>query len=115
MIKEEVENLGYTHIKQINGVWCGLYRFIFTVGLVVDIDSIGYKYRYCFNNNSDAKKSLHKYENLNELPTGNWIKRKGIGGDISNPNYDKKLLPDDIEDNSQSAADDYLDYLSDQW
>jgi hypothetical protein len=75
---------GYTHLREINGLICGLYRYIFTIGLVVGLDEYGYKYRYCYENRIDAIVDIAEWDGKGH-PSGDWIKRKGEGGDISNP------------------------------
>lgn len=91
-LKEYLEKEGYFDIKVINGVYCGLYRFIFTTGLVVGLDFYGYNHRYCYNTNAEAKEALSKYVDTNEHPPGNWLKRKGNGGDLPNEAYVKQRL-----------------------
>lgn len=78
---------GYTNIKQINGKTCGIYRFIFTAGLVVGIDHAGYEYRFCYKNHNEAVKALEVWDGTGD-PPGNWIKQKGLGGERPNPNYE---------------------------
>lgn len=75
---------GYYNIVQTpNKGVCALYRFAFTVGLVININSIGYEGRYCYNNNSDAKTAIQSWDG-NGDPSGPWIKYKGKGGERSN-------------------------------
>ena len=76
---------GYTNLKEIDGKICGLARFAFTTGLCVDLDMHGYKYRYCYEQRGAALEALEKYNDTTQLPDGDWIKRKGEGGDMSNP------------------------------
>jgi len=86
MNKEKIIKLGYHSPKLINGVLCGLMRMAFTTGLFVGIDEIGYSYRYCYESMIEANNALAAYEDTNEFPTGDWIKRKGKGEDLANPN-----------------------------
>ena len=88
MKSEKIIELGYTEPKLINGEWCGLLRFIYTVGLVVGINEYGYKYRYCYHSMKEANEALVNYDDITIAPAGNWIKRKGEGGDLTNPNYE---------------------------
>lgn len=73
-------------------VLCGLLRFAFTVGLVIDIDETGYLGRYCFPDMIDAIEAISNMPE--ELPDrietmeGNWIKFKGHI-EVSNENYQK--------------------------
>lgn len=93
-MKELFEEHGYFDLKQIRMPdgregWAGLYRFIYTVGLVIDIDEIGYRGRYCFHTLAEAREVLR---NLQEVPEdllipGNWIKYKGSPHEIRNPEY----------------------------
>lgn len=100
MSKEQLEEVakqdGYFLLtwKKFQGreVLCGLYRFIFTVGLVIDIDETGYLGRYCFPDMIDAIDIVNNMPD--ELPDriedmkGNWIKFKGHI-EVSNKNYQK--------------------------
>lgn len=88
------EEHGYFDLKQIkmpNGkeVWAGLFRFIYTVGLVIDIDETGYRGRYCFHSLAEAREVLRDLTQLPEdlIIPGNWIKHKGFPREIRNPNY----------------------------
>lgn len=68
---------------------CGINKFLFTYGLVVGINEIGYDHRYCYSISSHNRNSVIDY--LKEwdgegYPKGNWIKRKG-SGETTNPNY----------------------------
>lgn len=86
MNKEKIISLGYTSPKLINGVWCAVMRMIFTTGLFVGIEEDSVSHRYCYNTFKEAQDALAAYENTNDHPTGDWIKRKGKGGDLANPN-----------------------------
>lgn len=86
MTEQTIIDLGYTSPKLINGVWCGILRLVFNTGLVVGIDEYGYLYRYCYHTFKEANEALLKYNDINEHPPGDWIKRKGEGGDLVNPN-----------------------------
>lgn len=84
-LEKFLKDEGYKYLKEISGKVCGLYPFIYTWGLVVGLDEDGYEYRYCYPSLLDAKKALEEYTDLDTHPTGPWIKRKGDGGDIPNP------------------------------
>ena len=86
--KQNMIEEGYFNLKVIDGKLCGLYRFAFTTGLVVDLTECEYSHRYCYSNLSDAKEALEKYLNTEEHPTGPWIKMKGSKGELSNPNLE---------------------------
>lgn len=94
MNKEELAHFlskeGYYQLKEIqNRGMCGLFRLAFTVGLFCNLDEGGYSYRYCFHNNAEAIDAINSWDGVND-PPGNWIKRKGEGGDYINPNYIKE-------------------------
>jgi hypothetical protein len=89
MNKQQILELGYHSPKLINGIWCALQRMAFTTGLFVDIDEFGYSHRYCYHTLNEAKEALVAYEDTDDHPSGNWIKRKGKVGDLANPIYQK--------------------------
>lgn len=84
---EFLEENGYTNIRVIAGKYCGLCRFIYTTGLVVGLNAAGYERRYCYENFADAASALAEWTGVNH-PSGPWIKRKGEGGDLLNPNLE---------------------------
>lgn len=53
----------------------GVQRMIFTTGLFVGLDQIGYKTRYCYQAHEDAVKALLEWNGEND-PPGPWIKQK---------------------------------------
>jgi hypothetical protein len=71
-----LHDLGYTHLRKINGQMCGLQQFMFTVGLMVGLDEKGYERRYCFERHEDAADALMRWDG-NHHPDGPWIKCKG--------------------------------------
>ena len=84
---EYLKKEDYTHFKVINGQLCALRRFMFTTGLVVGLDRIGYDGRYCYESHADAISALKDWHGVGD-PSGGWIKYKGVGGDRSNPNQE---------------------------
>lgn len=93
MLLESAQTIvdGYESIVYLNNVGrCGLRRMAFTVGLFCGIDTEGnYKFRYCYATWRDAAQDLAVW-NGEDHPPGNWIKRKGAGPDIRNPNLESK-------------------------
>ncbi len=66
---------GYYNLKVLpDGRICGLYRMIFTEALIVNLDWVGYEYRYCYAPETIAAEELEKYDGITE-PTG-WIVKK---------------------------------------
>lgn len=85
MITHELEDFlikeGYSHVREIPGKGvCGLFRFIYTWGLVVGIDSVGYKGRYCYSNHTEALGAILSWTGEDDPPF-RWIKYKGEGGE----------------------------------
>ena len=87
MTTEEIVQVGiaegYTNLKSLpdKGI-CGLYRFAFTVGLVIGIDDWGYYGRYCYHTKKEAQDALESWNGVGD-PSGEWIKYKGTGGERS--------------------------------
>ena len=90
-LKEYLEAEGYSQIKHIEGLGlCGIRPFIYTTAIVVGLNETGYKYRYCYPKNRalECVMALHVWDGKGD-PQGNWIKRKGEGGDFDNPNFEE--------------------------
>ncbi len=86
------EGFYFLKIINVNGIEkvCCLQRMAFTVGLMVGVTmDYTYEYRYCFKTLKDAFDSLTSWTGRDH-PPGNWIKRKGEGGDLSNPNLERE-------------------------
>ena len=82
-----LEREGYFNITEIEGRGvCALYRFAFTVGLVINITDIDYKGRYCYPELAEAKAAINAWDGKND-PSGNWVKYKGIDGERRNENF----------------------------
>ena len=75
---------GYTDLREVNGVLCGIQRLAFTYGLIVGLDWDGYSHRYCYEHKADALAALNSWNGQGH-PSGPWIKLKGIGVDMLNP------------------------------
>lgn len=73
---------GLTRTKE--GSWCALLRFNFTWGLVVGLNESGYARRYCYEHEVDAAVALKSWDGAGH-PKGPWIKCKGAGIDLLNP------------------------------
>jgi|SRR5882724_5133318 len=78
-----VTRQGYKELKYIPGQGvCGLFNFIYTIGLCTHLTAIGYWGRYCFKSYDDAKQALADW-NGDSDPPGEWIKYKGWDGERS--------------------------------
>ena len=65
--------------------WCALLQFAFTWAVVVDLKVSGYGRRYCYEHYEDASRALEEWDGIGH-PSGPWVKCKGAGIDLLNPN-----------------------------
>lgn len=87
MTEEEIQALGYSYPRRLpDGRWCGIQPMLYTGGLFVGLDAVGYAYRYCYETVAEAALALAIWDGEGH-PPGAWIKRKGLGGDLHNPNW----------------------------
>ncbi len=84
-LKEHLEKEGYKCLTENSRGLCGTFRFMFTVAIVIGIDSEGYKGRYCYGSEIEAFHALLTWDGISD-PPGNWIKYKGEGGERTNDN-----------------------------
>lgn len=76
MTPERLVELGYEHPRQLpDGRWIAGMRLLFTYGLVVDIDEIGWRTRYCYEFYEEALKDIKTWDGQGD-PPGKWIKQK---------------------------------------
>ncbi|MGY5853599.1 MAG: hypothetical protein RTU92_08555 [Candidatus Thorarchaeota archaeon] len=52
----------YTNLRYINGMFCGVQRFAYTVGVCFGLDESGYKGRFCFDSEMNADYFLHDWD-----------------------------------------------------
>ena len=91
MTIQDCEELNFSDVRYLNNHgYCGLHRYMFTIGLVLNIDPFGYESRYCYQYLIDAKKALAEWDGIAD-PSGPWIKHKGRGEDRTNPNFESEL------------------------
>lgn len=87
MDEKQVQELGYAFPRQLpDGRWIGLQPMLYTIGLFVGLDPVGYAYRYCYESFGEALLDVVGW-NGEADPPGNWIKRKGLGDDLLNPRW----------------------------
>ena len=79
---------GYEKLCVLRGQICAVYDFIFTTGLVVNMGFESYERRYCFEHRKDALEALRVWDG-SDHPGGPWIKCKGAGIDLLNPNWSR--------------------------
>jgi hypothetical protein len=76
---------GYQFLRKLpSGEWAALMRFMFTMGLVVGIDLVGYRTRYCYEFDDEALDALLQWDGHGD-PPGPWIKEKGREGERIGP------------------------------
>jgi hypothetical protein len=76
-LRETLEVEGYSCVRQLpNGVYIGVRRQLFTVGLFVGLDETGYRYRYCYEWEKDALAACAVWDGCGH-PPGPWVKIKG--------------------------------------
>lgn len=49
-------------VHEVNGMLCGIQRFMFTYGLLFGLDASVYEGRFCFNNITDAREFLNNWD-----------------------------------------------------
>lgn len=76
-LRKYLEENGYYDLRLIQGQICGLQRYAFTVGIVVNINDISYERRYCYPDGVGANEAYAAYTDVAIHPTGPWIKLKG--------------------------------------
>ncbi len=67
---------GYTRcIVLPTGELAGISSTLFTTGLFVGLDEMGWRTRFCYENKQDAIEALDKWDGKGD-PPGPWIKEK---------------------------------------
>lgn len=83
-LKQHLERNSYTDLRMLpSGELAGLFRFIFTCGLVVGLNRHSFRTRYCYHTVEEARAALEVWDGCGDAP-GNWIKQKPE--DRLNPN-----------------------------
>jgi len=81
---EMLEVQGYKHLRKIPGRGlCGIFRFMFTFGVLHGLDGFGYAGRWCYGSEVEALYALNTWLGEGD-PKGNWLKYKGAGGERDN-------------------------------
>ena len=85
---------GFHYVKQVdNRLEIGVIKMLFTWDLCYNINpnsmSDIYEYRYMYETEGEAVMACVLWDGEGH-PPGNWIKRKGIHPEISNPNFKPK-------------------------
>lgn len=67
---------GYSHIKVMHDdTVCALQKNLYTTGIVVGLDRVGWSRRYCYEHFSEAREALVQWDGKGD-PPGPWIKEK---------------------------------------
>jgi len=61
---------GYTDLREINGMTCGVMRFLYTCGVCYGLDETGYVGRYCFDTHQNACLFLKDWDGLKTPQVG---------------------------------------------
>ena len=81
-ILEFLSKEGYTDLKIVGDdeMICGLYQYIYTFALLIDLDNCGWGIRYCFKTKGDALLALHLFDG------------KTFNGEHDPPNFTRKMM-----------------------
>jgi len=78
---EYLREQGYYGLRVLDdGRIIGLWDLLYTTGLFVDLDLLGYSHRYCFDSTCWANAAIKNWDGEGD-PPGPWIVRKGEGED----------------------------------
>jgi hypothetical protein len=87
-LREFLTDVGYTDLRVVRGKVCGLFAFGLTTGLVVGLDLTGCECAYSYENESDARAALTRWDGEGH-PSGPWIRLTGLAKgcvvDMRNP------------------------------
>lgn len=86
VLAEVLSASGYTDIRVLQAQVCAVKQFNFTTAVVVGLDDVGYQRRYCYEHREDAQTALAAWDGHTH-PSGPWIKCKGAGIDLLNPEF----------------------------
>jgi len=74
--KNYFEGMGYFQVRQLDdGTWVGLIPLMFTTGLCIGLDEVGYAKRYCFKEAMKAWFESMQLINFDDVPSG-WIAKR---------------------------------------
>lgn len=68
-----LEECAYTHVRKLpDGKWIGIMPLMFTTAIAVDIDFVGLKYRFCFDDKKLLYQAFISMQSIEDIPIG-WI------------------------------------------
>lgn len=62
--KDLFESHGYTNIRYVGDMWCGVNRFMYTCGVCYGLDECGYRGRFCFDTMQNATLFLQDWNGV---------------------------------------------------
>ena len=77
---------GYTDLRMLAEQVCAIKHFNYTTAVVVGLHGMSYQRRYCYEHHAAARAALLAWDGHGH-PSGPWIKCKGAGIDLLNPEY----------------------------
>lgn len=80
----QAENL--TDLRLLNHQVCGVRKYLFTTAVLVGLRPAAHERRYCYEQDPDARAALAAWDG-HDHPPGPWIKCKGTGIDLLNPEF----------------------------
>lgn len=90
-LRKAFKEMGYHPIKRLDtGELAGVMDYVFTAGIVVGLDPVGWRTRYCYESRPIAEAALEAWDGHGD-PPGPWIKQKPE--DRHGPWYDEKERP----------------------
>ncbi len=74
--KKYFMSMGYSDPKQLkDGTWIALVPLMFTTGLCMGLDLLGWSKRYCFEEEDKAQEEYEKLKSFDDVPEG-WIAKR---------------------------------------
>ena len=97
-LEEHLEAEGYLKLREVNGIIIGIYRYMFTIAIVVDVNEDGYDHRYCYpyEDTLDCLVAFEVYDGKGD-PIGKWIKNKGWNRDRLNPEIEDQHINNQLD------------------
>lgn len=65
----------YYEVRRLDDGIVALHKLMFTTAICVDLDSIGYAARFCFESEQKAREEINKMKSIDDVPEG-WIARR---------------------------------------
>lgn len=85
-----LNSFGYHPVRLLpSGEWAGVMDMLFTAALMVGMDDIGYRTRFCYEHRRDAETALTEWDGAGD-PPGPWLKEKSsnrLGPGLLNDEY----------------------------